>query len=143
MGFSRRESWNGRSSLLPGYLPNAGIKPMSLLSPSLAGGFLTTSTTWKQMFYNFMATVTILSDLGAQEKKICHCFYFFPFYLPWSDRTKCHDLIFCLMLSFKPVLSLFSTIDLLWIHLIVAPGFLYTILQVATNRFFYTNDNFL
>ena len=51
---------------------------MSLLSPSLAGGFITTSTTWKQMFYNFMATVTILSDVGAQEKKICHCFYFFP-----------------------------------------------------------------
>ena len=25
------------------------------------------------------------SDSGAQENKICHCFHFFPFYLPWSD----------------------------------------------------------
>ena len=31
---------------------------------------------------------------GAQENKICHCFHFFPFYLPWSDGTGCHDLIF-------------------------------------------------
>ena len=27
-------------------------------------------------------------------KKICHCFYFFPFYLPWSDETGCPDLSF-------------------------------------------------
>ena len=26
--------------------------------------------------------VTIHSDLGAQENKICHCFHFFPIYLP-------------------------------------------------------------
>ena len=25
-----------------------------------------------------MATVTIHSDFGAQENKICHCFHFFP-----------------------------------------------------------------
>ena len=25
------------------------------------------------------------SDFGAQDNKICHCFHFFPFYLPWSD----------------------------------------------------------
>ena len=30
----------------------------------------------------------------AQENKICHCFHFFPFYLPWSDETRCHDLSF-------------------------------------------------
>ena len=28
--------------------------------------------------FNFMAAVTIHSDFGAQEKKICHCFHFFP-----------------------------------------------------------------
>ena len=31
----------------PGDLPNVGIKPTSLMSPALAGGFLTTSTTWE------------------------------------------------------------------------------------------------
>ena len=44
--------------------------------------------------FNFMAAVTIHSDFGAQENKICHCFHFFPFYLPWSDGTGCHDLSF-------------------------------------------------
>ena len=43
---------------------------------------------------NFMAAVTIHSDFGAQENKICHCFHFFYFYLPWSDGTRCHDLSF-------------------------------------------------
>ena len=47
-----------------------------------------------------MAAVTILSDAGTQEYKICHCFHFFPI---------CHEvmgldamiLVFC-MFSFKP-----------------------------------------
>ena len=30
-----------------------------------------------------MAAITIHSDLGAQENKICHCFHFFPICLPW------------------------------------------------------------
>ena len=32
---------------LPGDLPNPGIKPESLPSPALAGGFFTTSATWE------------------------------------------------------------------------------------------------
>ena len=48
----------------------------------------------EQVSFNFMAAVTICRDFGAQENKICHCFYFFPFYLPWSDETVCHDLSF-------------------------------------------------
>ena len=47
-----------------------------------------------QIFFNFMATVTICSDLGTQENNICHHFHFLPFYLPWSGGTGCHDLIF-------------------------------------------------
>ena len=31
----------------PGDLPDPGIKPASLASPALAGGFFTTSTTWE------------------------------------------------------------------------------------------------
>ena len=42
---------------------------------------------------------------GAQENKICHCFYFFSIYLPWSDGTRCHDLKGFWMLSFKPAFS--------------------------------------
>ena len=36
----------------------------------------------------------ICSDFGAQENKVCHCFHYFPIYLPWSDGTRCHDLSF-------------------------------------------------
>ena len=35
----------------------------------------------EQVSFNFMAAVTIFSDFGAQENKICHCFHFFPIYL--------------------------------------------------------------
>ena len=42
----------------------------------------------EQVSFNFTAAVTICSDFGAQENKICHCFHFFPIYLPWSDAMK-------------------------------------------------------
>ena len=35
---------------------------------------------------NFMAAVTICSDTGAQENKICHCFHFFP-------PSICHEVM--------------------------------------------------
>ena len=54
-----------------------------------------------------MAAVTIRSDFGAQENKICHCFYFSPIYFSRSDGARGHDLSF-LMLSFKPAFSLSS-----------------------------------
>ena len=40
-----------------------------------------------------MATVTICSDFGAPQNKVCHCFHCFCIYLPWSDGTRCHDQI--------------------------------------------------
>ena len=52
-----------------------------------------------------MAAVTICSDFGVQENKVCHYFHCFPIYLPWSDGTGCHDIRFW-MLSFKPAFSL-------------------------------------
>ena len=39
-----------------------------------------------------MAAVTICSDFGAQENKVCHHFHYSPIYLPWNDETRCHDL---------------------------------------------------
>ena len=36
----------------------------------------------EQGSFNFMAAVTVYSDFGAQEKKICHCFHCFHIYLP-------------------------------------------------------------
>ena len=47
MEFSRQEYWSGLSFPPPGDLPDSGIKPTSLMSPALAGGFFATSTTWE------------------------------------------------------------------------------------------------
>ena len=43
---------------------------------------------------NFMTAITICSDFGAQENKVCHCFHCFPICLLWHDGTGCHDLSF-------------------------------------------------
>ena len=50
----------------------------------------------EQMSFNFMIAVTVHSDFGAQENKICYCFHFFSLYLPWDNGTRCHDLSFFL-----------------------------------------------
>ena len=69
---------------------------------------------------NFMAAVTVCSDSGAQENKICHCFHFSPFYLLWSDGPGCHNLSFfeCWALSqlFYSPLSLSSKGSLVPLH---------------------------
>ena len=51
MGFSRQEYWSGLPCLAPGDLPNPGIKPGLLMSPTLAGRFFTTSITWEALLY--------------------------------------------------------------------------------------------
>ena len=66
----------------------------------------------EQISFNFMAAVTICSDFGAQENKICHCFHFFPFYLPWSDGTRNHDLSFFSLPSFIFIKRLFDSSSL-------------------------------
>ena len=43
MEFSRQEYWSGLPCLPPGDLPDPGIEPVSLMSPTLAGGFFITS----------------------------------------------------------------------------------------------------
>ena len=62
------------------------------------------------MSFNFVAGATICSDFGPQENKVCHFFYCFLIYLPWSDGTGCHDLSFleCWVLSQLFSLSSFT-----------------------------------
>ena len=47
MGFSRQEYWSGLPCPPAGDLSNPGIKPMSFMSPALAGRFFATSSTWE------------------------------------------------------------------------------------------------
>ena len=51
---------------------------MSLLFNTVTKLFITFLPRSKQASFNFMAAVTICSDFGAQENKICHYFHFFP-----------------------------------------------------------------
>ena len=68
-------------------------KVISLLFNMLSS-FVTAFLPKEQVSFNFMAAVTIHSDFGAQENKVCHCFHCFPIYSPWSDKTSCYDLCF-------------------------------------------------
>ena len=45
IGFCRQEYWSGLPCPPPGDLPNWGVKPMSLMSPELAGRFFTMRAT--------------------------------------------------------------------------------------------------
>ena len=45
MEFSSQDYWTGLPFPTPGDLPYPGIKPMSLVSPALAGGFFTNYAT--------------------------------------------------------------------------------------------------
>ena len=48
--FSRQECWSGLLFPPPAQLPSPGIEPLSLASPALGGGFLTSTT------YTFLAS---------------------------------------------------------------------------------------
>ena len=56
---------------------------------------------------NFMAAVTICSDFGAQENKVCHCFRCFP--ITYHEVIGLDAMIFIFwMLSFKTGFSISS-----------------------------------
>ena len=55
-------------------------KVMSVLSNTLSR--FVTAFLSRSKPHNFMDAVTIRSDFGAQENKVCRCFHFFPIYLP-------------------------------------------------------------
>ena len=59
MGFSRQECWSGLPFPSPGDFSYPGTEPASPVSPSLASGFFTTSTTWEALNTNESATVCV------------------------------------------------------------------------------------
>ena len=54
MGFPRQKHWRGFPFPSPGDLPNPGMKPASLASPALAGGFFTTTPPGKPAGFSKM-----------------------------------------------------------------------------------------
>ena len=76
-------------------------KVMSLLFnmlPRLVIAFLPRR---KCLFFFFLRKCLLISWLQSPtavilepKRIVCHCFHWFPIYLPWSDGTGCHDLSF-------------------------------------------------
>ena len=79
MGFSRREYWSGLPFPPPGDLPNPGIEPVSLVSPALAGRFLTTAPPGKPLLgegSNYHALGWKQSNSKGLISQVCNCFTF-------------------------------------------------------------------
>ena len=51
MGFPRQEYQSGLPSPPPGDLPYAGVEPVCLKSPELAGWFFTIGSTWEAQIH--------------------------------------------------------------------------------------------
>src|SRR5574341_1418644 len=66
-------------------------KVMSLLFNMLSRLVIALLPRSKRLLISWLQ-ITICSDFGAPQNKICHCFHCFPIYLPRSDGTRCHDL---------------------------------------------------
>ena len=101
-------------------------KMMALLSSTLSR--LVIAFLPRSKCLNFMATVTVCSDFGAQENKVCHCFHFSPIY-PHEVMGPDAMIFIFWMLSFKPAfhsplsssgsLVPFCFLPLKWYHLYI------------------------
>ena len=70
LGFSRQEYWSGLPCPPPGDLSHPGIKPASLISPALGGGFFTTSATWSLLLFDFSVMSNSLWPHGLQHTRL-------------------------------------------------------------------------
>ena len=69
MGFSRQEYWNGLLCPPSGDLPDPGIEPTSFTSPTLAGGFFTTSATWEAHIHECVSVCLCVCVYTYLEKR--------------------------------------------------------------------------
>ena len=82
MEFSRQEYWSGMPFPPPGDLPDPGIKPVSLRSPALAGGFFTTEPPGKPEVHIIlpqMAAWCNYTFLGSSFQNL-RCHFWDPIY---------------------------------------------------------------
>ena len=82
MEFSKQEYWSGLPFPTPGALSNLGIEPVSLASPALSGGFITTELAEKppyvcifnllsHPFHSFINISTSFLGLSRLEFSMC------------------------------------------------------------------------
>ena len=53
---------------------------------------------WAPKSLQMVTAAMICSDFGGQENKVCHCFHYFPIYLPWSDGIRWSSFSECWVL---------------------------------------------
>ena len=70
-------------------------KVMSLLFNMLSRLVITFLLRSKCLFISWLQSPSEVI-LEPPQNKVCHCFHYLPTYLPWSDGTRCHDLIYYL-----------------------------------------------
>ena len=68
-------------------------KVMSLLLNMLSRSVITFLPRSKRLLISWLQSPSAVI-LEPPKNKVSHCFHCFPIYLPWSDRTGCHDLRF-------------------------------------------------
>ena len=73
MGFSRQEYWSRLPCLSARNLPNPGVKPASLMSSALAGGFFTNSTTWEVPSWMFTYVLSFFFLIKDLVHKVIGC----------------------------------------------------------------------
>ena len=129
MEFSRQEYWSRLPFPTPGYPPNPGIEPESLMSPALAGGFVAwhvesisflqtpennkrTLALFKGKNLIFILTLTFQKCLGHCPSLPLPCFFFFP--SSSSSVSLPLVLILSLSLSCSLCVSFISLIAVYW-----------------------------
>ena len=97
IGFSRQEYWSGLPCPPPGHLSDPGMELTSLTSLALAGGFFTTSATWKTWsgtyFSHFPGTglpaLLLQVDIQWQRVSLTGKFIFQLLYIQnWTRKNK-------------------------------------------------------
>ena len=83
--FSRQEYWSGMPFLPPRDLPESVIKPMSLMSLALAGGFFTTSATWELRRFYTTRKQEPLNQCGHKSMARTECPTVIIFVSGWND----------------------------------------------------------
>ena len=98
MGFLKQEYWNELPFPTPGGLLNPRIKPTSVASPALAGGFFIVNTIWEAshackktnkicLFFQYSVFCQFKSQaLGTEPKKVEKQFMF-PYEIKWEHTN--------------------------------------------------------
>ena len=102
VGFSRQEYWTGLSCPPPGGLPDPGIEPVSLMSPTLGGRFFIISAAWKAcIIYKLNRMKLLAFDKNYSLCGLSIIFWLWMAYeettiiLKWELSVQMVEFIFC------------------------------------------------